>query len=54
LIALERARLDDRAGEFMGSLLVSLGGAYDMVGNQVEAEGRFRLAAELGVEHYRG
>ncbi len=50
LIALERARLDDRAAVFMGSLFVSLGGAYEMVGNPVEAERYFRLAAELGVE----
>jgi hypothetical protein len=54
LVALERGRLDDRAGQFMGSLLVSVGGAYEFLGDQTEAERYFALAAELGVEHFRG
>jgi hypothetical protein len=54
LIALEKARLDPRADSFMGSLLVSLGGAYEAVGQAAEAERYFALASERGVEHYRG
>jgi len=54
LIALERGRLDERADSFMGSLLVSLGGAYQAVGQTTEAEHFFALASERGVEHYGG
>lgn len=53
LVALDRGRLDDRAGEFMGSLLVSLGGAYDAIGDAVEAERYYTLASEHGVEHFK-
>lgn len=53
LIALERARCDARTEEFMGSLLVSLGGAYEAVGDVAQAERFYRLAAEKGVDHLR-
>lgn len=54
LVALERARLDERADAFLGSLFVSLGGAYEALGDTVEAERYFALATERGVTHYRG
>jgi hypothetical protein len=50
-VALEHARCDDRTAEFMGSLLVSLGGAHEALGDAVEAERYFRLAARRGVRH---
>lgn len=53
LVALERGRLDGRAAEFMGSLLVSVGGAYESLGQLVEAERYFALAAEHGVDRFR-
>ena len=49
--ALRRARLDPRAGEFLPSLYVSLGGSYERVGDSVEARRYFDLAAELGLVH---
>jgi hypothetical protein len=49
--ALRRARLDARAGEFLPSLYVSLGGSYERVGDIVEARRYFDLAAELGLVH---
>lgn len=54
LEALARARLDDRATEFLPSLYVSLGGSYELVGDRVEAERYYGLAAELGLVHARG
>ena len=53
LIALERGRLDPRAESFMGSLLVSLGGSYEALGQTSEAEHYFALASERGVAHHR-
>lgn len=53
-IALERAELDERAEEFMGSLLVSLGGAYEAVGDPAKADHYFELAARRGVRHFKG
>lgn len=52
-IALERGLLDARADLLMGSLLVSLGGAYERVGRIEDAELYFAKAAERGVIHYR-
>lgn len=54
LVALECAQRDDRTHEFTGSLLVSVGGAYETLGNTAEAERYFALAAEYGVVHFRG
>jgi len=54
MVALERGRRDSRAESFMGSLLVSLGGSYEAVGQLAEAERYFALAADRGVEHHRG
>jgi hypothetical protein len=53
LVALERALCDARTEEFMGSLLVSLGGAFQAVGNVAQAERYYQLAAERGVDHVR-
>jgi hypothetical protein len=53
LIALECARCDARTEEFMGSLLVSLGGAFEAVGNVAQADRYYQLAAEKGVDHVR-
>lgn len=52
LLALEHARLDDRSAEFMGSLLVSLGGAYEAIGDAAKAQHYFELAAHHGVDGY--
>jgi hypothetical protein len=49
--ALRRGLMDDRATEFMPSLYVSLGGSYERMGDVVEAERYFDLAAELGLVH---
>ncbi len=54
IIALERARLDCRSTEFMGSLLVSLGGAYEAIGDAAEAQRFFELASRHGVQHVAG
>lgn len=54
LVALERGRLDSRTESFMGSLLVSLGGSYESLGEAAEAERYFAQAAEHGVVHCRG
>jgi hypothetical protein len=51
VLALEHARLDDRSAEFIGSLLVSLGGAFETVGDAAEAERYFWLASQQGVQH---
>lgn len=50
-LALEHAESDDRADEFMGSLLVSLGGAYEGLGMHEEAARYFGLASRRGVHH---
>jgi tetratricopeptide (TPR) repeat protein len=54
LIALEHGRRDQRAEEFMGSLLVNLGGTYEALGDTAEAERCFEFAEERGVQHFRG
>jgi hypothetical protein len=54
LLALAHARRDDRSAEFMGSLLVCLGGAYEAVGDAAKAECFFALAAQHGVRHDAG
>jgi tetratricopeptide (TPR) repeat protein len=53
IIAVERARKDQRADGLLGSLYVSLGDAYERVGQHVEAERYFDLAAQRGVVHQR-
>lgn len=53
-VALEHAQKDERAAGFMGSLLVSLGGTYERLGDSERAERYFAEAAAHGVEHYRG
>jgi hypothetical protein len=51
LLALEHAQRDSRSAEFMGSLLVSLGGACEATGDAVEAQRHFELASQYGVQH---
>lgn len=51
--ALEYALSDERAAGFLGSLYVSLGGTAEQLGDTVEAERCFALAAQYGVVHYR-
>jgi hypothetical protein len=51
LLALERAQRDARSAEFTGSLLVSLGGAYEAVGDVTAAKRFFELASHHGVQH---
>jgi hypothetical protein len=51
LEALRRGLMDDRATEFMPSLYVSLGGSYERMGDAVEAQKYFDLAAGLGLVH---
>lgn len=51
LEALRRARLDDRAAEFLPSLYVSLGGSYERVGDLAHAREYFELAEGLGLVH---
>lgn len=53
-LALDHARRDDSGNELLGSLLVSLGGAHEAVGDIAAAERYYRLASEQGVEHFRG
>jgi hypothetical protein len=53
LVALERGRADERAEELMGSLPVSVGGAYEALGDTALAEHHFAMAAERGLEHQR-
>ena len=53
-LALDHAQLDERGGEMLGSLFVSLGGAHEAVGDIAEAERYYELAAQEGVEHFRG
>ena len=54
LLALRHARRDDRAAEFMGSFLVSLGGAYEATGDAARAEQFFELASHHGAQHVAG
>ena len=42
---------DERVKDFYPSLYLSLGRSYELVGNQVEAQKYYELAAELGVIH---
>ena len=52
MTALEHARRDSRAEEFMGSLLVCVGGSYEALGDSEAAERYYGLAAERGVRHH--
>lgn len=54
LLALEHAQRDGRAAELMGSLLVSLGGAYEAIGDAARAERFFERASHHGVQHVAG
>ena len=51
LEALRRARLDERATEFLPSLYVSLGGSFERVGDAARAREYFDSAAALGLVH---
>lgn len=51
LEALRRALLDQRTSEFLPSLYVSLGRAFQRVGNAAESQRYFALAAKLGLVH---
>ena len=42
---------DERVKDFYPSLYLSLGRSYELVGNQVEAQRYYELAAALGVIH---
>ena len=52
-IALDHANAinDDRVKDFYPSLYLSLGRSHELVGNQVEAQRHYELAAALGVVH---
>jgi hypothetical protein len=52
-IALDHANAvsDERVKDFYPSLYLSLGRSHELVGNQVEAQRYYELAAELGVIH---
>lgn len=52
-IALEHAERDGDCEPFMGSLFVTLGGAYETLGQRAEAERYFARAAAVGIEHRR-
>jgi tetratricopeptide (TPR) repeat protein len=56
LEALARARAagDIRVESFYPSLYVNLGRAYELAGNQPEAERYYELAASLGLVHQAG
>lgn len=51
--ALHHAELvnDERVREFFPSLYLCLGRSYEVLGNNIEAEKYYKLAAELGVLH---
>jgi tetratricopeptide (TPR) repeat protein len=51
--ALDRANAiaDERVQEFYPSLFLNMGHSYEMLGNQVEAQRYYRLAARFGVTH---
>lgn len=52
--ALKRAQMlgDGQAQEFYPSLYLSLGRAYENLGNPIEAQRYYRLAADLGFTHH--
>ncbi len=52
-IALDRAEAaeHDRVRDFYPSLYVNLGHSYEVLGNQIEAQHFYDLAADLGVKH---
>jgi len=52
-IALERAYAvsDERVTEFYPSLYLNLGRSHEVLGDQMEAQRYYELAAELGVIH---
>lgn len=54
LEALRRARLDPRTDDFLPSLYLSLGGAYERLGDLDRACEFFDLAAQLGAVHQPG
>jgi tetratricopeptide (TPR) repeat protein len=53
LIALQHANAihDESVKDFLPSLYLSLGHSYEVLGNIVEAQKYYQLAAELGVIH---
>jgi tetratricopeptide (TPR) repeat protein len=53
LIALQHANAihDESVKDFLPSLYLSLGNSYETLGNIVEAQKYYQLAAELGVVH---
>lgn len=53
LLAMDHARLADaeRVAEFLPSLCVNLGPAYELTGDSTQAERYYRLAADLGLRH---
>ena len=54
--ALDRANVvaDERVQEFYPSLYLNMGASYEKLGNLVEAQRYYRLAAELGYFHSTG
>ena len=52
-IALEQANAvsDERVTEFYPSLYLNLGRSHEVLGDQIEAQRYYELAAELGVIH---
>jgi tetratricopeptide (TPR) repeat protein len=53
LVALQHAKAvnDERVKDFYPSLYLNLGQAYEKLGNQVEAQRYYNLAADLGFIH---
>lgn len=53
LIALQHANAvhDESVEEFLPSLYLSLGKSYEVIGDIVEAQKYYKLAAELGIVH---
>jgi tetratricopeptide (TPR) repeat protein len=51
--ALERAKAinDDSIKDFYPSLYLNMGRSYEQLGNQIEAEKYYNMAAELGANH---
>jgi tetratricopeptide (TPR) repeat protein len=56
LIALQHANAihDESVNDFLPSLYLSLGNSYEVLGNIVEAQKYYQLAAELGFIHQPG
>jgi hypothetical protein len=52
-VALEHAHAvqNERVKEFYPSLYVNLGHSYEVLGDQVNAQKYYQLAAELGLTH---